>query len=140
MSEEKIKFDHVAILTKDLEESVKFYTQVLKFPIVRTIESKDLRIVFIDAGGATIELFGLVGNQAKPLERKWENIGIKHIALEVEDIEKVCSKLKSRGIKFEGEPSVAVGGPKIAFFEDPNGIAIELIQWKVYDSKIVWSR
>lgn len=135
-----IRFDHVSILTKDLEESVKFYTQVLKFPIVRTIEAKDLKIVFVDAGNATLELFGLVGNQAKSTEEKWENVGIKHIALEVDDLEKVCNELKSKGVKFESEPTVAIGGPKIAFFKDPNGVTIELIQWKVYDPKIVWSK
>ncbi|NHV06279.1 MAG: VOC family protein [Thaumarchaeota archaeon] len=135
-----IRFDHVSILTKDLEESVKFYTQVLKFPIVRTIESKDLKIVFVDAGNATLELFGLVSGEAKFTEEKWENVGIKHIALEVDDVEKVCNELKSNGVKFESEPTIAVGGPKIAFFKDPNGVTIELIQWKVYDPKIVWSK
>ncbi|MGB9759524.1 MAG: VOC family protein [Thermoproteota archaeon] len=135
-----IRFDHVSILTKDLEESVRFYTQVLRFPIVRTIESKDLKIVFVDAGNATLELFGLVGSKAKLTEEKWENIGIKHIALEVDDIEKVYNELKSNGVRFESEPTIAVGGPKIAFFKDPNGVTIELIQWKVYDPKIVWSK
>ena len=135
-----IRFDHVSILTKDLEESVKFYTQVLKFPIVRTIESKDLKIVFVDAGNATLELFGLVGGKAKFTEEKWENVGIKHIALEVDDVEKVYNELKSNGVRFESEPTIAADGPKIAFFEDPNGVTIELIQWKVYDPKIVWSK
>lgn len=135
-----IKFDHVSILTKNLEESVKFYTQVLKFPIVRTIESKDLKIVFVEAGNVTLELFGLVNSQAKPTEEKWENVGVKHIALEVDDVEKVYNELKSKGVKFENEPTVAVGGPKIAFFKDPNGVTIELIQWKVYEPKIVWSK
>jgi methylmalonyl-CoA epimerase len=135
-----IRFDHVSILTKDLEESVKFYTQVLKFPIVKTIESKDLKIVFVDAGNATLELFGLVSGEAKFTEEKWENVGIKHIALEVDDVEKVYNELKSNGVKFESEPTIAVGGPKIAFFKDPNGVTIELIQWKVYDPKIVWSK
>jgi glyoxylase I family protein len=135
-----IRFDHVSILTKDLEEFVKFYTQVLKFSIVRTIESKDLKIVFVDAGNATLELFGLVGGKAKFTEEKWENVGIKHIALEVDDVEKVYNELKSNGVRFESEPTIAADGLKIAFFEDPNGVTIELIQWKVYDPKIVWSK
>ncbi|MBO3763218.1 MAG: VOC family protein [Thermoproteota archaeon] len=135
-----VRFDHVSILTKDLEESVKFYTQILRFPIIRTIESKNLKIVFVDAGNATIELFGLVGDQAKPIEEKWENVGIKHIALEVDDVENFYNELKSKGVRFESEPTVALGGPKIAFFKDPNGVTIELIQWKVYEPKIIWTK
>src|SRR5659263_771019 len=55
--------DHIGILTKDLQQSVEFYTDVLGFSISNKIEMADvgLSAIFIEKNGSTIELMGYRG-------------------------------------------------------------------------------
>ena len=52
-----------------------------------------------------------------------------HIAIEVDDIYKVCEEIKSKGVKVIRDPGPMMGSRLLlAFIEDPNGYKIELIE------------
>ncbi|MGA2655465.1 MAG: VOC family protein, partial [Gammaproteobacteria bacterium] len=54
-----------------------------------------------------------------------------HIAIEVDDIMKVCNEIKSKGGQVTREPGPVKGGTTvIAFVRDPDGYSIELIENK----------
>jgi catechol 2,3-dioxygenase-like lactoylglutathione lyase family enzyme len=55
--------DHIGILTKDLQQSVEFYTDVLGFSISAKIEMEEvgLSAIFIEKNGSKIELLGYRG-------------------------------------------------------------------------------
>ena len=54
-------------------------------------------------------------------------IGIRHLAFQVEECEKVLKRLTKLGLKFsEIQPGASCA--KYAFTKDPNGIPIELYQ------------
>lgn len=117
---------HIALKTQHFEESKKFYTEALGFPIVGTLFNG--RIVFIDIGGTTIELLGSdpVAN-AEPA-----SLGFTHLAFQVDDVDATYADLKAKGVQFHIEPR----GEEIrtAFFRDPDGNVLELFK----SSTLVW--
>ena len=123
--------DHVAITVRDMDESVKFYTKLLGLPVARKMETPDVNIVYLQAGEIKIELFELKKEKtiaAPPIETR--TLGLKHIAFGVNDLQEVANRLKKAGIKFVRGPEQTKSGLFIAFFNDPNGVSIELIQSK----------
>lgn len=114
----RVKNSVVAV--KNLDESAKFYTDVLGLEEVRRFSPRPgLLIAFYKGEGeAAVEL--IEGEQGKN--------GLYMIGMEVEDIDKEVAKLKSQGAEIKGGPFGEHGGPKIAFLDGPDGVEIELIQ------------
>ncbi|MFW5995902.1 MAG: VOC family protein, partial [Halanaerobiaceae bacterium] len=54
--------------------------------------------------------------------------GIKHFGFKVEDIDDVTRRLKEEEVKFTLDPLDAEGDVRIAFFQDPDGVLIELVE------------
>ncbi len=50
--------------------------------------------------------------------------------IEIEDMDAEVANLKAKGVELTRGPFSAPGGPKIAFFEGPDGVEIELIEVK----------
>ncbi len=123
--------DHVAITVRDMDESVEFYTKRLGLSVTRRMETPDANIVYLQAGEIKIELFGLKKEktiEAPPIETR--TLGLKHIAFGVNDLQETAIRFKKLGIKFVRGPEQTKSGLFIAFFNDPNGVSIELIQSK----------
>jgi len=122
--------DHAAITVSDMDRSLDFYCNKLGFSVSKVIDTPDLHIVFLRLGSSSVELFlpkrGPAIKKPSPLIHE---VGLKHIALTVDDMEITYSELMDKGVTFSSAPQLASGGPKIAFFSDPDGVVIELIQW-----------
>ncbi len=118
--------DHVAIAVKDLEETIKFYDKIGFKPITRT-ETPERTIVFLEAGQARIELFA-TKKISITTELNEIDIGIKHIALMVDNIWKSYEEAKNRGIVFRSEPRLTSTGNIVTFFTDPNGVILQFLQ------------
>src|SRR5659263_189229 len=100
--------DHIGILTKDLQQSVEFYTDVLGFSISNKIEMADvgLSAIFIEKNGSKIELMGYRG----AIPKRSEGIEIElggspipindHITFSVDDIGVTVTELKEKGVEF----------------------------------------
>ena len=56
------------------------------------------------------------------------NIGLAHIAIGVDDIEAICSKIVLNGGRLQTDVHLMDNGKKCAFATDPEGNWIELIQ------------
>lgn len=116
---------HVAIVTRQFERMRAFYTETLGLPVLGGFPGE--RIVFLDAGRVAIELIGEDG-PSRPVR---EDGGWNHLALQVEDVDAVHRDLVARGVPFHVPPE---GFPaerplmRIAFFRDPDGAEIELVQ------------
>jgi lactoylglutathione lyase len=124
-----MKFLHTMIRVNDLDESLKFYCDVLGMQLLR---KKDY-----PAGRFTLAFVGY-GHESEhtvvELTYNWDthqyDLGnaFGHLALGVEDIYKTCQDLRQKGAKIVREPGpMKHGGTEIAFIEDPNGYKIELI-------------
>ncbi len=130
--------DHIGIMVNDIQKSVDFYTSVLGFSIATKIEMAEagLSAVFIEKNGSKIELMEFRGkkvpkrSEAAKLKLGGNSIPINdHITFSVENIESTVSELKEKGVVFDLEPMQLEDGIKLAYFKDPNGVPIELIEY-----------
>jgi lactoylglutathione lyase len=114
-----MKVKYATIIVKDMEESVKFYTEVMGLEIdSRHNPFPGLIITLLKGeGDAMIELIKNTENA----------VGLFSVGMEVEDINASIKELKSKGAKITREPTEITIGT-LAFIEDPNGVTIVLIQ------------
>jgi lactoylglutathione lyase len=124
-----MKFLHTMIRVNDLDDSIKFYCDVLKMRLLRKREypSGRFTLAFVGYGDES-------DNSVVELTYNWDThqyeVGnaFGHLAIGVEDIYKTCEELRSQSVKIVREPGpMKHGNTHIAFIEDPNGYKIELI-------------
>lgn len=123
---------HTMIRVKDLDESVKFYTELLGM--------KELRRNDVPDGKYTLAFVGYGDETSNTVLELTYNYGVDkydqgdafgHLALGVPDIYAAVETLRAAGTKVTREPGpVKFGKTVIAFVEDPNGYKIELIERK----------
>lgn len=127
-----MKYLHTMIRVNHLEESIKFYNEVLGMNILSKEDYPDgkFTLVFLSYGSSKndpcIELTYNYGTHAYD-----HGNAFGHIALGTSDIEGTCEKVRSLGGKVvRGPGPMKHGTTVIAFIEDPNGYKIELIEKK----------
>jgi len=106
----------VTLTVSDLTRAIDFYQNTLG---LRKQYATDTYAGF-DGGGVQLGL-----RQGVPPS---DPTGTPLIDFQVADIETVYATLKERGVHFSQEPHTAPWGGHIAFFEDPDGNQLELIQ------------
>jgi len=119
--------DHVAVTVKDMDRSVEFYKK-LGFSVIRELDTATQKIVFVGGGLAELELFEPKGEAAAETSPLGENeVGIKHIAFHVDDIEGAVEELEKMGVEFTTE--IRRRGKRAhIFFEDPDGTQLQLLK------------
>ncbi|HTP55131.1 MAG TPA: VOC family protein [Thermoplasmata archaeon] len=132
-----IRFGYTGIRVRDLDESVRFYTEALGMEIVEPAQSTSPtrgRVVGLRSPGS-----------AQLLELNWYEPGsrfgapyangedLDHLAFECDNVDRVVRELERKGAKVRVRPREigAEIGWEEAFVEDPNGIWIELIPAKL---------
>jgi len=58
----------------------------------------------------------------------YQSLGYKHLCLQTDDVDADVARLKAAGVKITTEPFDTQINSRIAFFEDPDGIMLELWQ------------
>ena len=121
---------HSMIRVNNLEESIKFYTQVLGMNLLREKEYPEgkFSLAFLGYGKETEEaVIELTYNWDKSEYEHGNAFG--HIAIEVDDIYQFCEEIKGKGANIIRDPGPMMGSKLVlAFIEDPNGYKIELIE------------
>ena len=114
-----MKVKYATIIVADMDESVKFYTEVMGLEIdSRHNPFPGLTITLLKGeGDAMVELIKNTDNEP----------GLFSVGMEVEDMNTTVKELKSKGAKITQEPTPITVGT-LAFLEDPNGAKIALIQ------------
>ena len=147
--------DHINIVVTDLGRSLKFYSELLGFRKTREaylegewidrivgLRGVKARAVFIvaPAGEPRIELL----EYAAPLGESSEGnsrantVGLRHIALRVDDMAATVDRLRAAGVTVFSDP-VRVppgvvqpdpGEKTLVYFLDPDGVILELAQYR----------
>ena len=121
------ELDHLALVTTDVHRAARFFIDLLGFKESGRLEtSHSGTIVFVSLGGTQIELFGAGDGAVAPAAER--AVGFKHLALLVDDIDAEYERLKATGVAFTMVPTTVESGLRIAFFSDPDGNALELMQ------------
>ena len=124
------RIDHVEIVPKDPEKTIDFYVDVLGFKIKsrKTMTIAPMReIVYLELADTVIEVIA-VDEPASQSEAPWE-VGYRAIALEVTDMAEAIAYLQSKGVAITVKPA-DLGNSFRGEIRDPDGLSIELRQWK----------
>lgn len=123
---------HTMLRVGNLEESLKFYTEVLGMKLLRQKDYPDgkFTLAFVGYGEeSNTTVLELTYNWGVEQYNLGDAYG--HIAIGVDDIYATCDEIKARGGKVSREPGpMKHGSTVIAFVEDPDGYKVELIQLK----------
>ncbi len=121
---------HTMLRVGNLEESLKFYCEVLGMQLLRRKDypGGEFTLAFVGYGNeADTSVLELTYNWGKEKYDLGDAYG--HIALGVEDIYGTCEAIRAQGGKISREPGpMKHGSTVIAFVEDPDGYKVELIQ------------
>ncbi|WP_028403101.1 VOC family protein [Ectobacillus panaciterrae] len=121
------KVEHVALIVRDMNQSIDFYTTMFGFKVRTRGESKVREICFLfheNQSGFEIELI----RDLVPQEYAEKGI-VNHLAFTVESIETAMAYYKEKGISFLSEtPNIAIDGAKTIFFSGLNQELLQLVE------------
>jgi lactoylglutathione lyase len=123
-----LKFEHVGVQVKDIEESIEFYTQKVGLELIEKLPHTDpsLKLAFLGLEGNVIVELIQGYNSSLPNEGK-----VHHFALAVDGIEEEFERLKSAGVSFVEENIVTLpNGARYLFFYGPDKEWIEYYEVK----------
>src|ERR1700709_84614 len=116
---------HTALVSSDVEQTVRFYQDLLEFPLTELIENRDYpgsSHFFFDIGnGNLLAFFDFPGLDQGPYQEVLG--GPHHIAISVDPDRwaTLVERLTEAGVEHEVHSGVSV------YFRDPDGARIELI-------------
>lgn len=146
--------DHINLVVSDLERSVRFYTEVLGFKKTRDVVMEGEwidtivglkgvkgRVAFVVSPGGEPRLellcYDRPAGAELPENTRPNTIGLRHLALRVDDMEGMMVRLRAAGVTFFSEPVRVPGGvvkhdsgdKTLVYFLDPDGVILELAQY-----------
>ena len=116
---------HTALVSSDVERTIRFYQDVVGFPLTELIENRDYpgsSHFFFDIGnGNLLAFFDFPGLDLSPYAEVLG--GLHHIAISVDPVhwEAAVARLDAAGVAHEVHSEVSV------YFTDPDGARLELI-------------
>lgn len=145
----KLLFDHIALNVEDIKKSYEFYHDILglkeewtgiSHPEGEPIGTQKVKLKSFEEKPQKVLLDGLelypkakspfIGRATQPFH---------HLSFAVKNIEEASKKLKAKGIDFDSSYTEGINKlkypeyglvVKFAFFRDPDGIPVELVEWK----------
>ncbi|MDQ3763765.1 MAG: VOC family protein [Actinomycetota bacterium] len=116
---------HTALISSDVERTIRFYQELLGFPLTELIENRDYpgsSHFFFDIGhGNLLAFFDFPGLDVGPYAEVLG--GLHHVAISVEPAlwEAIVRRFEEAGVEHVIHSDVSV------YFRDPDGARIELI-------------
>ena len=130
------RFIYTGIRVKNMEESLKFYTEVLGMVIAEPLESmgptKGSAVTLKSPGSEQILELNHYEDDSPFCSTYVNGEELDHLAFDVQDLTATVEELKRKRVEVLVEPG-AIGGSigwKEAYVKDPNGIWIELLERK----------
>ncbi|MFI0355408.1 VOC family protein [Actinomadura sp. 9N407] len=116
---------HMALLSSDVERTIRFYQELLEFPLTEIFENRDYQgsnHFFFDIGnGNLLAFFDFPGLDLGPYTEVLG--GLHHVAISVEPVqwERLRAKLDAADVPYLLESDVSL------YFRDPDGARLELL-------------
>lgn len=118
---------HLALVCRDVEETIRFYQEWLGFPLVELVENRDYAgssHFFFDLGNRNLlGFFDFPGLDSPPWQ---ETVGaVQHLAISIGREQFVAAKQKfdDAGVEYLGPDR---GADDSLYLRDPNGVGLEL--------------
>ena len=123
------KIHHIAIICSDYQKSKTFYTGVLGLTIIQEIYREERQSYKLDLalnGEYVIELFSFPNPPKRPSTP--EAAGMRHLAFEVNDIQKTRDFLVHKNISSEEIRVDEYTKKRFFFIADPDNLPIEFYE------------
>ena len=136
---------HFGICVSDPERSLRFYRDLLGFRETASLavsdphsarllelERLELHARFLERDGMRLELlhFASPGHEGDAAPRPMNRLGLTHIAVRVDDLEKTLAAMKRAGV--EVLEQTRIRNPElrseVVYVLDPDGVRIELVE------------
>ena len=156
------KVESVGITVKEMDPSVKFYTEVLGFKKISDAEYKgesfeklqgvfglNMRVVRLQLGDEFIELtdYLTTGGRSIPEDAKSNDLFFQHIAIVVSDMDKAFQQVKKYNVEYVStapqtlpKSIPAAEGIKAFYFHDPDNHNLELIYFPKGKGQDKWQK
>ncbi len=129
-----LKVDHIGIAVNSLEDTLKFYEDVLGLKCTgkEIVEDQQVKVAFLPVGDTELEFLESTtedGPIAKFIAKNSNRGGIQHVALRVDNIEEAIAEAKAKGFRMIDEtPRYGAGNARIAFChpKGTDGVLLEL--------------
>lgn len=125
------KVHHIAIICSDYQRSLHFYTHILGMTVMAEHyrESRQSYKTDLALGDEyVVELFSFPS--PPPRVTRPEAAGLRHLAFEVDDIIETVQELDAMGVEHEEVRTDEYTGKRFLFFQDPDGLPIEVYERK----------
>jgi Lactoylglutathione lyase and related lyases len=129
---------HFALISSDVERTIRFYQDILEFPLTEIFENRDYKgsnHFFFDIGnGNLLAFFDFPGLDVGPYQEVLG--GLHHIAISVDPAtwERLRGKLEAAGVPYQIESGASI------YFRDPDGARLELLAdplGEMYGSRVL---
>ncbi len=118
---------NAGIITRKLQESKAFYTEVLGFGI--TFENEWFALLHTPDKSTEIGfLLPSLSSQKPIFQTEFTGKGV-YLTVEVDEVDKVYEQLKARGIPIEVELRDEPWGDRHFAIVDPNGIGVDIVTY-----------
>ena len=125
------KVHHIAIICSDYQKSLYFYTRILGLRVLAEHYRAGRQSYKADLAldeEYVIELFSFPSPPPRPTHP--EAAGLRHLAFGVSSIAEATRELEALGISHEDIRTDEYTGRQFFFFQDPDGLPIELYEEK----------
>jgi lactoylglutathione lyase len=118
-----MKFCWVTINVKSMEESMRFYREVVGLELERSMKpNPSIELAFLGAGGTQVEL--ICDSKAKSYGAG-EGISL---GFEVDSVERKVALLKAKGLEPESGPFQPNPSIKFFYMLDPDGVKVQFVE------------
>jgi methylmalonyl-CoA/ethylmalonyl-CoA epimerase len=128
-----VTINHLAVVVENMDAALGFWRDALGLPVgeVRDVPQEAVRVAFLDAGEAHIELVepttadsGIARYLAK------RGAGLHHVCLEVDDIEAAMNQMRALHVELINESPRERDGRRYAFIHPSStgGVLVELYE------------
>jgi len=116
---------NVLINVSDVARSADFYMRLLGGKPVGAATTEGAVLDFVTA---TIELRRVEGAVPSTWHEDDQYLGFRHVGFKVAQVDSLAAELRAAGVSFRLEPVDAAGEVRIAFFFDPDGTVLEIVE------------
>lgn len=113
-----------SIFVKDMDESVKFYTEILNLEISKQMNAGDYKITFLGKGETKFELI------ENPNLGEVSFTDYASTGFQVESLDECIKFLNDKTVEIVEGPIKPNPFVKFIFIKDPNGYKIQLVEHK----------
>jgi len=118
--------EHIGLCADNPKSLAEWYVKTLGFKIVHALDERQTYFIRARDGGM-LEIYP-AKHQLNPVDNAHR--GLRHIALSAGDVESEVARLRLAGVDVPAETMAITPESKVAFFRDPEGNLLHLVERK----------